>query len=242
MQVGVHFLFVQKQHKNTFFSPLFSLTLCIYPFRTLWVNKICNVYLVAVTRVLVSSGSGLLQHQVHLSCRWDLRHQGGYDGEEEEEGGGGCGESMQGSFRLSSLAVQLLAITWEGEERLWSNPALKASSRLTPWGSLITPPKAWISVRTNQRQPGNRNMARHSFVCEANTRQVLSTESMFDLLMRVCRSESRALLWQFSHFTTKAVENRIIRCNCFCLFYLPLQTYAWFSVSELLVTCQNETS
>ena len=84
-------------------------------FRTPQVNKICNVYSVAVTRVLVSSGSGLLRHQVHLSGLRDLRHQGGCGGEEEEEGEDERGESMQGSFRLRSLAVQLLAITCEGK-------------------------------------------------------------------------------------------------------------------------------
>lgn len=114
---------------------------------------------------------------------------------------------MRVSFSFSSLAVQLLAITWKERED-WSNPALKASSQLTPRGSLITPPKAWISVRTNHRQPGN--MARHSFVCEVNTRQVLSTKSVFDLLMCVCRSESRALLWQFSRLQQKLWKTELL--------------------------------
>lgn len=108
-------------------------------------------------------------------------------------------ESMQSSFRLGSPGCAAASNYLRGKRRDWSNPALKASPRLAPPGSLITPPKAWISVRTNQRASwGNRNAARHSFVCEANTRQVLSTESMFDLLMRVRRSERHALLWQFS--------------------------------------------
>ncbi len=140
----------------------------------------------------------------------------------------GC--KRQIDARLSSLAVQLLAITWEGEERLWSNPALKASPRLTPRGSLITPPNAWISVRTNQRQSGNRSMARHSFVCEANTRQVLSTKSMFDLLMLVCRSGRCALLWQFSHLRQKLWKIELLGAIAFVFFFLCGKKLVWGKV------------
>lgn len=61
-------------------------------------------------------------------------------------------------------------------------------------------------------------MARHSFVCEANTLQVLSTESMFDLLMRVRRSESDAFIMTSLPLATKAAENRIMGA---IVFFFP---------------------
>lgn len=47
-------------------------------------------------------------------------------------------------------------------------------------------------------------MARHSFVCEA--RRVLSTESVFDLLMRGRRSERRPLLYYDTELLTAFVS------------------------------------
>lgn len=54
-----------KKHK-TAFSVLFSRCLC--PVRTLWVNNICNVYSVAVARVLAAS-------EASVRLRWRIEVQ-----------------------------------------------------------------------------------------------------------------------------------------------------------------------
>lgn len=79
-------------------------------------------------------------------------------------------------------------------------------------------------------------MARHSFVCEANTRQVLSTESMFDLLMRVCRSERRALLWQFSRLQQKVWKIELLGAIAF-VFFFPCRSKLVFLSGGFLPTC-----
>lgn len=141
-----------KKHK-TAFSVLFSRCLC--PVRTPWVNNICNVYLVAVTRVLTAS-----EASTRLWWRIEVQFSGCAAARNYLRDGG-----------------------WtEVRPLLGSQPE-----------ALIAPANAWISVTTNERQPGNRSVARHSFVCEA--RQVLSTKSVFDLLMRGRRSERRPLWW-----------------------------------------------